>query len=149
MNKWEWVKFEREHILPLLDQKINANIRESYRAQIAEQLESVPDSFTGILDGKVMICGGALKYWNGRAFIWTVFNEESKGCFLIVFRQIQNLFRDLLTRYHRLELAIPREFEIGRRRAKLLGFQLECECARKFLDDGTDCALYSLIREGV
>ena len=92
-----------------------------------------------------MVCGGVIKLWEGRGCVWTVFNEESKGCFVPVFRGIKEFLRLQRQVFRRLEIAVPTGFEMGHRRALLLGFKVECGFAESYLPSGEDCVLYSLI----
>lgn len=140
--------FRAEHILPLLDQPINGVWREKYlgTAGLLGWLETQV-SFTGSIGGKTVVCGGVTQYWPGRGHIWTMFSEESKVCFVPVFRGIRRFLKDQLKEnFHRIEVSIPCDFSQGRRRAELLGFRLECGFAEKYMSDGADAALYSMVR---
>lgn len=140
------VAYKKEHVIPMLDQPSNLHAKTDYLAGLAEWAET-KESFTGVLNGLPVVCGGLLMCWKDRGQIWTVFSEECKSNFIPVFRGIRAYLDQQNEKVARLELSIPCEFELGRRRAELLGFKLECERARKFLPDGTDCALYSRVRE--
>lgn len=150
-DHFKLIPYKKEHILPLMSQRMNASIRDSYVGGLAEVLESYQgpsgSSTTGILHGKTMVCGGVIRIWEGRGCVWTVFNEESRDCFVPVFRGIRKFLAEQMKIYRRLEMAVPVSFEIGHRRAKLLGFKVECHLARKFLPDGEDCVLYALVRD--
>lgn len=141
------VPFQRYHILPLLQQSINADIKEGYEQNLASLLEK-GGMGASILrdDGSAMVCGGVIKMWEGRGCVWTVFNEEAKSCFVPVFRSMRRFLQSQMANFNRLELAVPIGFTIGHRRAKLLGFTEECHLARKFLPNGEDCVLYAMIR---
>jgi hypothetical protein len=119
-------------------------VRETFLNGLAQQVEDMT-SVTGMIDGEPMVCGGVIEIWNGRGLIWTVFSEKSKHCFLPVFRGIKK-FIDAQP-YTRLEISIPINLKFAMRRAEMLGFKLECACAKKFLPDGTDCALYAIVRD--
>lgn len=137
---FERVKFTRSHLVEMLKQPVNESARQYFDTINFDLLESFP-AFTGMLKGKPAVCGGVIPYWKGRGYLWTVFDETSKGCFVPVFRGIKSLLRDLRPHYIRLEMAVPCDFEIGLRRAHMLGFITECERASRFLPDGSDCAL--------
>lgn len=143
---FEIVKYKKEHIIPMLDQKANIANKELFLSGQMAAVEAA-DSFTGLLDGKPVLCGGVFQYWNGRGLLWSVFNEECKSNFVPVFRGIKKFLSEQLKIYNRIEVAIPCDFEAGKRRIKLLGFKLECEKAEKFLPNGQDCALYALVRQ--
>lgn len=143
---FDLVAYKKEHALAFVDQEINASVREAYKGGTAEFLES-QTSVTGLYKGEPMVSGGVIKLWEGRACVWTIFNERSKECFVPVFRGIKSFLKLQLNTYRRLEIAVPVDFEIGHRRAILLGFKLECPLAEKYLPDGTDCSLYAMVRE--
>jgi len=143
---FQLIPYRKDHVLPMLEQSMNAEIRDSYIGGLAQLLESQA-SMTGVMNGRPMVCGGVIKMWEGRGVVWTVFNEEARECFVPVFRGIRRFLAQQLEIYNRLEIAVPISFEIGHRRAKLLGFQVECHLARKFLPNGEDCALYVMVRD--
>lgn len=139
--------YTKDHILPLLDQPINANIRASYLAGMADAVAESPSASVLNGVGAAMVCGGVIKMWEGRGYVWTVFNEEAKHCFVPVFRNMRRFLRQQLSTFRRLELAVPVDFTIGHRRALLLGFKVEAPLAKGYLPNGTDCVLYSMVRE--
>ena len=143
---FQLIPYRAEHVLPLVEQAMNSDIRESYTGGLAQILETTP-SVTGLMHGVPMVCGGVIKMWEGRGCVWTVFNEESRDCFVPVFRGIRKFLDGQMREYNRLEMAIPVSFEIGHRRARMLGFKVECHLARKFLPSGEDCVLYSMVRD--
>ncbi len=140
---FEVVLFKRGHIKEMLEQPMNGDAREFFSTVNYDLVEKL-ESFTGLLNGKPIICGGIMPYWRGRGSIWTVFDEAAKMNFTPVFRGMKNFIDKARPFYNRLELAVPCDFEIGIRRAKLLGFTVECERALRFLPDGKDCTLFVL-----
>lgn len=141
--------YEPAHILPMLAQGMNADIRPQWEGgALVELMATLPSSMTVMVRDKPMVCGGVIKLWEGRGCVWTVFNEEAKTCFVPVFRGIKLFLKEQLKTYRRLELAVPMGFKVGHRRAQLLGFKVECGFARAYLPTGEDCILYALIREG-
>ena len=142
---FEVIPYKHEHIAPLLEQKINLPIKAFFTTGPGSQFESRGTAFTGTYDGVPVICGAIEHIWENRGIIWSVFNEECKGNFVPVFRAIKKFLSQ--SEYKRIEVSIPCDFLIGRRRAEMLGFKLECECAKKYLPDGTDCAIYAMVKE--
>lgn len=139
------IPYKHEHIVPLMDQKINAQEREFFLNGLGRDFEKRGTCFTGVINGKIAICGAIEEIWQNRGVVWCVFNEEFKGNFVPVFRLIQKFLQS--SNFRRIEVCVPFGFNIGRRRARMLGFQLEIECARKYLPNGEDCAVYSLVKE--
>lgn len=143
---FKFVPYKREHVIPFLDQPSNIGIKDIFLKDNATQFENY-NSVTGTFNDVPVFCGGILKVWEKRGFIWTVFNEDCKKNFVPVFRGIKKYLTEQQEIYHRIEVAIPVDFEIGRRRAEMLGFKIECPLARKFFSDGQDCALYAMVRD--
>ncbi len=134
------VPFKEEHLTEMLKQKINKAEREMC---IAKDLrERAHTSFTGMFKDKPMVCGGVVDYEDGIGYLWTVFDERSSKCFQSVFGSIKDFIKKVKPNYANLMLAIPCDFEQGKRRAELLGFRLLHERAVKFLSNGTDCSIY-------
>lgn len=143
---FDLVPYKREHLIPLLDQRENLSVKELFISGTAESLEK-SDAFTLLVNGVPSVCGGVLRYWEGRGQIWCVFNEDFRHNFVPVFRGIKVYLSEQLKTYRRIEASIPIDFPKGRRRIEMLGFKLECELAEKFLPDGRSCSLYALVRE--
>lgn len=135
------IPFEHAHLRPLLEQTMNAHIK-----PWMQNLEALEKGWarTGMWRGEVVICGGVNAYWENRGQVWTVFSENTKGNFLPVFRIMKDFLRQ--QPYKRLEMCVPSDFELGHRRARLLGFEVECPLARSFLPDGEDAVLYSIVK---
>jgi len=144
---FQLIPYRSEHVMPLIEQSMNSDIRDSYVGGLAQMLEKC-GGVTGLVNGVPMVCGGVVTLWEGRGCVWTVFNEDSRRCFVPVFRGIRKFLQEQLKNYRRLEIAVPLSFEIGHRRAKMLGFKVECHLARKYLPNGEDCVLYAMVREG-
>jgi hypothetical protein len=142
----ELVKFKPDHLIPLLEQQINAPLKDWFMSGVVYDLEK-SDAVSFIYKGEVMVCGGITKYWAGRGQLWAVFNENSKYNFVPTFRMIKHwLNHEIGNNYNRIELSVACDFEIGKRRAEMLGFGLECAVAKKYLPTGGDCSLYSMVR---
>ena len=137
------VPFKKEHLDYLLAQKLNLPVKDSFTPSMKDGLEKTK-SETIMCDEIPMACGGAIEIWPDRAQIWCLFNEDSKTKFLPVFRNIKK-FIDSCD-FDRIELSVPIGLEVGVRRARMLGFKVECDLARKFLPGGIDCTLFSRVR---
>lgn len=139
-------KFRVEHLEPMMCEKINAYLPNWIASGQAQKMtESY--SVTGFLDGKPMVCGGINELWPNRGHVWTVFSERSRANFLPVFRGILRFLND--APYRRLEMNVPLDFALGHRRARLLGFELECPVARAYLPGGEDVSIYVRLKQVV
>lgn len=144
-DTFKLVPFKAVHIMPMLEQPINIAHRDQFTNGVAEWVEQ-KGCFTGLLGEKPVVCGGILAYWPGRGQIWTMFDENCGGNFVPIFRGIKRYLKEQGKVFKRIEVSIPYDFSIGRRRAEMLGFKLECDRATAFLPDGGDAALYSLVQ---
>ncbi len=140
---FELVPFKKEHLEPLMLQKINAHLPKWVRLGHAATMES-GYSFTGIVRGEITICGGIDKVWDGRGCLWSVFSDTTKCNFIPTFRGIKRFLNS--APFSRIEMSVPCSFELGHRRAKLLGFELECARAKKYSSSGEDHALYARVK---
>ncbi len=131
---FEFIPMTREHVLSLMPDF----------SWDLDQLVKAPYSRTGIYNGKIMVCGGVVELWANRAYAWTIFNEGTKAEFVPTFRAIRRFLKE--QPFKRVEMAIPVGLVNAQRRAKMLGFKLECPYAESFLPGGQDCALYALVR---
>lgn len=148
MYKDGTVSFKAEHLLALTKEPANKHLEEWFNNGLVYHLEK-GESVTFIHNGRVHVCGGINPYWHGRGQLWTVFSENIKDDFVPTFRAIKRWLKHQIdNNYQRIELSIDADFPPGRRRADLLGFVMECELARKYLPNGKDCSLYSLVRGG-
>lgn len=142
-------RFKAEHVA-LLDEQ-DATL---YATRLASQenfkaLEASEWAFTGKNDmGKIVICVGIHKYWDGRGEAWVLLSRTCGGKdFLSIHRQVK-AFLDTCP-LARIEAAIDCDFVQGHRWLKLLGgFELECARRRKYSPNGRDAALYARVREG-
>jgi hypothetical protein len=142
------VPYRQEHILPLLDQEINRQHKDAYMGGLALQLENFPGASVFGKADQAMVCGGVIPIWQGRGYVWTMFSENSKNCFVPVFRAMQKFLKLQMVLFPRLEMAVPLGFETGHRRAKLLGFEIETPLAKSYLPGGEDCTVYVMLRKG-
>lgn len=146
----EIVKLKVEHVAELVREPSNAHLGHWITSGHAKDLVEAAESAAGIVNGKVMFCGGALPYWRNRAYIWAVFSQESKHYGVSVFRSIKRWLDE--RSYGRLEVDVPLDLDYSNqaeRRVEMLGFKMECMRAKHFRSNGKDSALYSRIKESV
>lgn len=141
---FELVPYKHEHVLPMLEQKINFPLRGFFLNGHGRNLDQRGTAFTIMGNGIPLVCGAVDEIWVNRGTIWCMFNEKSKTNFVPVFRLIKQFLDD--SKYNRIEVCIPCDMALAKRRALLLGFKLECAYAPKYLPDGTDCSVYALVK---
>lgn len=103
------------------------------------------ESWTGYIDGKVVVCAGIVDVWPGRCQVWSVISATiGAHGMLQLSRAVE---RALRLKTGRIEAVVASEFEAGHRWAKMLGFKLETpEPMRQWFPEGGDASLYSRIQ---
>jgi RimJ/RimL family protein N-acetyltransferase len=100
-------------------------------------------AFSCEVSGKIIGCGGLLRWWPGRASGWTLLSKET-GQYMPRITRVVIRFLEIAEE-SRIEITVDDGFEAGYRWAELLGFKREC-LMRKYLSDGRDVWLYSRIK---
>jgi hypothetical protein len=86
------------------------------------QVLETQNSWTGVVDGEPVACGGTIEQWKGRHIAWTCMNPRSGRHMSFITRAV---LRNLETIEGRIELTVRRDFEQGHRWARILGFEIE------------------------
>lgn len=95
-------------------------------------------------DDRVMMCGGLVPYWAGRAGAWATFNKDCRKEFIGIHRVVERFIK--VAPFKRIEAPVDVNFEPGHRWVKALGFTLEAPLMKSFLPNGVDCSLYSRVK---
>lgn len=149
----EIVPFEPEHL-----SRLNGRAYEQYFLKFAGNLEvytqaiAVPGlSFSGFDDNDVLlVCAGILPLHPGVGEGWAGFSEalqigKPSRLWLAVDLAVRAFLEAALrSGFHRIQTAIPMDFEAGRRWARRLGF-MEEGVMKKYSPDGHDFMLYARI----
>lgn len=137
----EVVEFEPEH-LDMLDIQEAQRIPEQDRRSF---MGPYGDSWTVMLDGHPIACGGFVKIWHERAAAWSLLGKEAKDHLLFITRAVR---RGMDTSgYRRVEISVQAGFDEGMHWARMLGFTLETpEPAKAYLPNGADAYLFSRVR---
>jgi hypothetical protein len=80
------------------------------------------NSWTAVVDGEPVACGGTIEQWKGRHVAWTYMSPRSGRHMSFITRAV---LRNLATIAGRIELTVRRDFEQGHRWARILGFAVE------------------------
>lgn len=142
---FEILRFEPDHIIPLLAEEMNRQYMDWYYTGYAHKLKQNTVCFTGRMNGQVLICAGIAPLWPGRGYIWCVLSEHIRAHSISVYRGARRWLK--AQPYNRLEMDVPVDLEIAHRRAEWLGFNLEIKRARKYMPDGGDASVYVWVRE--
>lgn len=145
MSDFQVVPYSEKHAIPLLEQSINVHMKEFFLKGHARELEKGP-SVALLYKGEPMLVGGILPVWEGRGQVWCMFSEKSKYHAVAVFRHLKRFTTENFQKFYRIEVCVPYDFEYGKRRVEMLGFELDCARAKKYLPGGGDAAVYSAVR---
>lgn len=116
--------------------------------ELAEQTEKDGLSMTGIVEDKIVGCGGIRKLWTGTGEVWLMLSPQTSTYPIRTYECIRNGLQQLIDEndFVRLQAWGRVGFAKAHTLFRHLGFKVEGR-ARKYTPDGVDCLLYSLIRE--
>jgi hypothetical protein len=129
------------------DLAIQSAQEDMFRHMSAEQMRAFEslESWTTRIDDRVLLIGGLVPLWEGRAMLWSYVSKEAGAHFLLLTKGVRR-FIDAST-YKRIEMYVDMEFTQGHRWAKVLGFTNETPDGMKaFFPNGHDAALYARAR---
>jgi hypothetical protein len=110
-------------------------------SDFAKQLES-HDSFTGLVDGRVIVVAGISPVWPGRAIAWAYFARDAGEHFIPIVKSMQRFLKAL--NGWRVEAHVDANFSPAIRLVELLGFERETPKPMiKFTSDGRSMYQYS------
>lgn len=141
---FELTPLQPEHIQAVLKEPLNCDQAEWPAAKILYMCKQ-PYSFTGLVENDIVICGGLVEYWANRAHLWTLFSKNYLKHPIACFRGMKKFLED--QPFNRVEMDTPTDLALAHRRARLLGFQLECKIARRYSERGENKSLYSWVRD--
>lgn len=138
--------FKLEHIRPLLSEGMNSSLGHWSADDYAFPKHLAENSFaaTGLVNDEPVFCGFVIEIWTGRGYLVSVLSEKIKEHAVSAHRLMREFIKS--QPYQRLEMDSPVSFILGHRRAKLLGFEIMCPVAKKYLPDGGDASIYSWVR---
>ena len=87
------------------------------------------NSWTVVVDGTPVGCGGTMQQWPGRHIAWAYLNEQTGPHMLFI---TQAALKGLEGIEGRVELTVRHDFEKGHRWARLLGFSVETPVLKQF-----------------
>lgn len=96
-------------------------------------------SWTAVLDGEVIACGGTVEQWPGRHLAWTHLGPHTAKHMLWLTRAVRSKLKAV---QGRVEMAVRCGFEPGHRWAEMLGFSLETPIMSAYGPDGADHSGY-------
>lgn len=137
------VDYKPEHLLMVTPQASQQRMRDAITPEHARLLAEHPAQ--SLVDGPyVLMCGGLVDYWNGRALAWSVLDALAAQHMLAATRAALAFFDTYAPK--RVEMAVDVDYAAGHRWAMMLGFELEAPRMRAYHVDGSDASLYARVR---
>lgn len=140
----EVVKFNAIHSIQLRMQPQQALELADLKFEHYLAAEKLPYSWSILVDGQPMACVGVTPYWQGRGEAWALIDVHSGKHFVPLIRAMKRILS--LIDCDRIEATIQRDFEQAHRLVKLLGFEIEADCMRKYGVTGLDYSLYARVK---
>lgn len=139
------VPFKAAHAARINIQPAQAWMGDMLREPDMASLEQ-PHAYT-LLDGdNPLICAGAVKLWEGRAYIWSFLSTDFTPRKFVAMHTFAKDWIATLP-FERLEAAVEDSFKAGHRWVEVLGFVRETPgVMRKFMS-GRDFVLYARVKE--
>ena len=141
---YELKKLKREHIVELLKDDINNDVRIWMKEDLIDKVMEFDFNMSLFYKDELMAVFGTQPCWLNRAYLWAIFSKRCKKNFLPVFRGMKRYLE--YQPFKRAEVCVRSDFKLGRRRMELLGFKLECSSAESYMPNGDSAALYSYVR---
>lgn len=144
----EFIPFRPEHLGALQLQAAQAYLqpllaKPEYGAALVG-----PDTWSGILDRRIVGCAGILPQWPGRAIAWALLTRDlSARHFLQAHHKVLRVLHAAQRNgMRRIETTVDAGFDAGHRWVRALGFLPE-GLMRGYSPEGRDHALYARIHD--
>ena len=133
------VPFRRWHVEWLLSGE-----KSPYDIETLMQMEK-QNSWTAVGDGKPVACGGTVLQWPGRSLAWTCMGPESGRHMRWLTREASRVLGAVRGR---VEATVRRDFDLGHRWARMLGFAVETPVLEAYGPQGEDHVGYVRMNRG-
>lgn len=139
------VPFQPEHLQQIDLQAEQSLAGHHLRNEQYTRSLAAHESWTGMIDGRVVACAGFITLWPGRHQVWAVISATIGAAGMLQLSKA--VLRGLALKTGRIEAVVASEFTAGHRWARLMGFTLETpEPMRRWFPEGGDASLYSRIQ---
>ena len=103
------------------------------------------NSWTLVIDGDPVACGGTMRQWKGRHTAWMYLNFNTRRHMLAITRAVSDKLDQV---GGRIEITVRRDFVVGHRWAKMLGFDVETPVLEAYGPEGEDHVGYVKFNKG-
>lgn len=141
--------YEPDHLRQLILQPAQAFMQDAMSEVEYQQILAGMESYTCIMNDRVVACCGILPMWKGRAMMWALIASDLGHIGMLKLHRAVERSLKLYEHIRRLEVYVSCDFEQAHRWMKLLGFKNETpEGMAGFTPDGKPCCLYSRVING-
>lgn len=137
------VPFRRWHYEWLIADKSSEGSPVRLNDRVLERVEQC-NSWTGVVDGEPIAVAGTMEQWPGRHMAWAYLADSTASHMTWVTLATRRKLRDVKGR---LELTVREDFAAGHRWARLLGFEVESPCLKRYGPRGENHVGYSRFNE--
>ncbi len=127
------VPFEAWHVRELI--LSNGDDEQFINEPIAQSLAANGNAYTYIVGTEIICCSGVMQFWPGRAQAWAHMGKNAGKHMVRITREVKKF---LATYEGRLEMTVVKDFELGHRWAKMLGFEVETPVMKQYGPWGED-----------
>lgn len=103
------------------------------------------NSWTAVVDGDPIACGGTLKQWPRRHTAWTYMTAKTGPHMMFLTRTVKDVLKKVPGR---VEMTVRYDFEQGHRWARILGFEVETPRLKNYGPESEDHTGYVRFNKG-
>ncbi len=140
---YQTVPFKRWHLAWVLAEGKAEGGQLPFDIETLMMLEK-QNSWTIVVDGEPMACGGTMEQWPGRHSGWTYLNKKTGRHMGSVTKRVRELLDQVKGR---VEITVREDFKPGHTWARMLGFEIETPVMKQFGPEGENHVGYVRFNE--
>jgi len=137
----EVIPFKAEHLEGFKLQPMQSVSQQYCNKEFGQALEQL-NSWSGIVNNKIVACAGVVEQWKGRGIAWAFLSIEAGAHMNKIHRAVKR-YLDMADQ-QRIEAAVDCNFNAGIRWIEMLGFKLEGKMSK--YEFGKDYYLYARVK---
>lgn len=102
-------------------------------------------SFSGIVDGRVIICAGIIKHEREKGEAWAIVSCETSKHYISAFRALKRYLE--FSDFSRVQAVVNYGYEHGYRLVESLGFKMEAPRMANYHGIGRDASLFAYTKD--
>ena len=139
------VPFRPEHLTALKLQPAQTWMQPMVKEEAYVRMLEACDSYTALLDFRVVAIAGLVRIWPGRAHLSALLADDISHAFIQLHREVERRLQ--ASTLHRIEATVDGGFEAAHRWMRMLDFKLETpDGMRGYMPNGGTSYLYARVR---